>query len=495
MSLLSAAESYGLPSSSTPMSPATSDAQSSSSHTAGTAADSAAEEEADSAVDSAAAAEEEAGDLESASVGISQANEGHSSAGNTQSLQSSSSHAEALTVLPLEEGKQISAAVADHTSPPLAEKILGSIATAVCHTSSPLGESAGDVSCLDSFLHTVTTADQVLNDLLGELPSSSASPSLSRQSSSLAGVTANPLALASGDAADGVFQSSSSPVQLGIYASSSAAAVESKLAPSDLNSPRPTTDAVLDSLLEDLRSAELTRHSSSSALLSRLNSLAELRRRSASSSPVARTSQVDIHYQPSSSAELPVPRTFSSSEPPVHQPSSSAELPVYQPSSSAVHQPSPSELPVLTVNCSSADRNASSASSSHSANGITCSSSSPVTLAAGRQLHASSSDNASSSPPPSSYEAWRKPDEEEIGKDCDRAAAPAVVKDAWEKEGLSREEEGKLQTVTTSDLVLDELLDDAQVALEPDSTANQVKLPPKVWHGGRGGGLVRSVRV
>lgn len=494
MSLHYAAESYGTPSSSTHMFPASSDApSSSSSHAVGTEAATVAKPEAESADDSAAAAEEEeAGNLESASMGIS---EGHSLA-ETEPLQSSSSHAEALTVPPLEEGRQI----------------LVSIAAAVGHTSSPLAESAGGVSCLDSFLHTVTTADQVLNDLLGELPSSSSSSpaQLSRQSSSsalpiLAGglnsgvrAVAKPSARPLAPPTDGAFQSSSSShVQLdaaGIHASSSPAAVANESAPSDLNSPRSTTDAVLDSLLEDLRSAELTRHSSSSALLTTLNSLAELRRSSASSSPVAGTSQADILRQPSSSAELPV-----------HQPSSSAgELPVHQPSSSA-------ELPVMTLNCSSADPNAPSASSSISADpkvlsasssrpagpsdGITCSSSSPVTLAAGQELPYSSSHDASSSFS-ASHKALRKPDQKEDGQDCAHAvvAPPVVKKDARDEGKVTRVEVAELPTVTTRDWVLDELLDDAQVAPEPDSTANQVNLTLKRWGMGVGVGGGVSLR-
>ena len=312
-----------------------------------------------------------------------------------------------------------------------------------------------DVSRLESFLHTVTTADEVLNDLLGELSraSSSSSPAqMSGQSSSsalpkLAGEQNRRVAAADSDCfalaapADEALQSSSSVQQdaTGTHASSTAA-LHSDMPFSELQSPRSTTDAVLDTLLEDLRTVELARQSSSSVLLSRLTTLAEMRRQSASSSPVAGTSQADMLRQPSSS----------------------------------------SELPVAAVNCDSADSHAHSASS-HPAEpscSINGSCYSPMTLPASQQLFSPSSSSSSSSSSScscscsSSHIALEKADEEG-GQDCS-AAAPAIKKDVGKEEELDEEEVTKLLTVVTSDLVLDELLDDARLALEPESTANKV---------------------
>lgn len=309
----------------------------------------------------------------------------------------------------------------------------------------PATEPEADVGALESFLHTVTTADEVLNDLLGELSGSSSSSSpahLSRQSSSalphLAGDHSNVVTAADSNRfaptppADGVSQSSSSSyVQqdaAGIHASSSSAALHSDAPHSELQSPRSITGAVLDTLLEDLRSAELARQSSSSVLLSRLNSLAEMHRRSASSSPVAGNhSQADTLRRLSSS----------------------------------------SELPVIAVNCDSADANAHSASS-HAAEpscSIRRSSFSPV--AASQQLSSSSS---------SSCKALEMPDEQD-GQDWAAAAAAAAAmrKDAGDEEELDKEERTDSQKIMTSDMMLDELLDDAEAALGPESdVANKV---------------------
>ncbi len=169
---------------------------------------------------------------------------------------------------------------------------------------------------LDAFLHTVTTADNVLNDLLGELScSSSLAPAeLSRQSSSSmpdqaqAGSPYNTLpaeasvsdaictsaALAAADA----FCSSSSPASAAeVDCSSSAEPGQRSTSPS-----RVSTDVVLDALLGDLRTAELARQSSSSVLLHSLNSLSEMHRQS-SSSPVAGSStSAMLSMHPSSSS-------------------------------------------------------------------------------------------------------------------------------------------------------------------------------------------------
>ena len=294
------------------------------------------------------------------------------------------------------------------------------------------------VSGLESFLHTVTTADEVLNDLLGELSgsSSSSSPQLSRQSSSsalanLAGDHSNVITAANSDvfapapAADGVSQSSSSSSYVqqdaeGIHASSFSAALYSDAPHFNLQSPRSTTGAVLDTLLEDLRSAELARQSSSSVLLSRLNSLAEMHRRSASSSPVAGTSQADTLRQLSSS----------------------------------------SELPVVAVNCDSADPDAQSASSHSAEPSCSIRRSSFSALAVSQPLSSSSSCRAS---------------DKQDGQDC-AAPAPAMRKDVGDEEELR-----DLQTVMTSDAMLDEILHDAQVALGPESDAgNKVSPTPQL---------------
>ena len=287
-----------------------------------------------------------------------------------------------------------------------------------------------DVSRLESFLHTVTTADEVLNDLLGELSRSSSSSSpaqISRQSQNSRVAAADSYCFALAAPADEALQSSSSVQQdaTGTHAPSTAA-LHSDMPFSELQSPRSTTDAVLDTLLEDLRTVELARQSSSSVLLSRLTTLAEMRRQSACSSPVAGTSQADMLRKPSSS----------------------------------------SELPVAAVNCDSADSGAHSASSPPAEPSCSISHSylSPVTLPASQQLFSPSS-SSSSSP----HIALEKADEED-GQD-DSAAAAAMEKEGGKEKEL---EVTKLQTVVTSDLVLNELLNDARLAPEPERTANKV---------------------
>lgn len=209
--------------------------------------------------------------------------------------------------------------------------------------SSSIVDSADGVNCLDAFLHTVTTADAVLNDLLGELSDSSslAPAELSRQSSaslhdlaqpeviSDSALYVNPSSSASlpeqaqqgslvstslkdcGASGSSPFSGAahdSSPLSalrdpfLSSTASLSAACAlspsSSPVPAADADrsssaeptrrsptSPRTTTDVVLDTLLEDLRTAELARQSSSSMLLDSLASLAEMHRQS-SSSPV-----------------------------------------------------------------------------------------------------------------------------------------------------------------------------------------------------------------
>lgn len=175
---------------------------------------------------------------------------------------------------------------------------------------------ADEAHGLDAFLHTVTTADNVLNDLLGELSrSSSLTPAeLSRQSftsmpdqaqagspciflpaeASVTDAVRTSSTLAAADA----FCSSSSPASAAeVDCSSSAEPGQRSTSPD-----RVSTDVVLDALLGDLRTAELARQSSSSVLLHSLNSLAEMHRQS-SSVPVAgsnASAMLDIH--PSSSS-------------------------------------------------------------------------------------------------------------------------------------------------------------------------------------------------
>ena len=206
---------------------------------------------------------------------------------------------------------------------------------------SSLADSADGVNGLDAFLHTVTTADAVLNDLLGELSDSSslAPAELSRQSSaslrdqaqpgwiSDSALLGDPPASVPEQAQQGgpvsasledCSASASSPFSGAAHDSSPLSAVRDPflsstaslsaacaLSPSSSpvpaadtdhtssaqpdrmspTSPRTTTDVVLDVLLEDLRIAELARQSSSSMLLDSLASLAEMHRQS-SSSPV-----------------------------------------------------------------------------------------------------------------------------------------------------------------------------------------------------------------
>ena len=181
-------------------------------------------------------------------------------------------------------------------------------------SSSMPAESAYGFSGLDAFLHTVTSTDEVLNDLLGDLScsaSSSVPSELSRQSSSAM------LDLAQADRsgnndfasvsmADAMSSSSLLPSTEVRCTSSSPPAAEAIYSSSaqpaqSPGSPRGTTDMVLDALLEKLHSAELARQSSSAALLDSLTSLAGMHRQS-SSSPVAGACSPDqFQRQPSSS--------------------------------------------------------------------------------------------------------------------------------------------------------------------------------------------------
>ncbi|KAL3131410.1 hypothetical protein ABBQ38_007722 [Trebouxia sp. C0009 RCD-2024] len=238
--------------------------------------------------------------LDAASMGFPQADKTERSPADICTVQSLSSCTEAVCMSSL-EGRGV---------------LPVSTAEAAKHGSSS-AESAADFSVLDGFLHTITTADDVLNHLLGGLSmsSSSSSAQIFQQSSSSAmpdlameqstGVTADkPDHSVSAIPADLPFQSSSSVQRdaAAAHASSSSAALHSHMSESDVQSHRPTTDEVLDTLLEDLRSAELARQSSSSVLVSSLTGLAEMRRRSASSSPVAGSNS---HHQPAS-FQLPV---------------------------------------------------------------------------------------------------------------------------------------------------------------------------------------------
>ncbi len=233
-------------------------------------------------------------------------------------------------------------------------------ATTTVNTASP-GESCDDINAsateaeqssssvsgadsahgLDAFLHTVTTADHVLNGLLGELSrSSSLTPAeLSRQSSSPvpdqaqagsqctilpaeASVSDAVCASATPAAAD-TFCSSSSPASAAeVDCSSSAEPGQRSASPSRLS-----TDVVLDALLEDLRTAELARQSSSSVLLHSLNSLAEMHRQS-SSSPVAGSSASAMLSMHPSSSSLTAATASSPDEYSQHlHPSSSSPVP------------------------------------------------------------------------------------------------------------------------------------------------------------------------
>ncbi|DBA98927.1 TPA: hypothetical protein ACH3X1_014672 [Trebouxia sp. C0004] len=177
---------------------------------------------------------------------------------------------------------------------------------------------ADDAHGLDAFLHTVTTADDVLNDLLGELCcSSSLTPAeLSLKSSSAvpdqaqagspctvlpaeASVSKAVRASSTQAAAAALRSSSSSPASAAEDCSSSAKPGQRSPSPS-----RASTDVVSDALLEDLHTAELARQSSSSVLLHSLNSLPEMHRQS-SPSPVAGSSasaMLSIHSSSSSPA-------------------------------------------------------------------------------------------------------------------------------------------------------------------------------------------------
>ncbi len=200
---------------------------------------------------------------------------------------------------------------------------------------------ADDAHGLDAFLHTVTTADNVLNDLLGELScSSSLIPAeLSRQSSSsmpdqaqagspynglpaeafVLGAVRTSLTVAAADA----FCSSSSPASAAeVDCSSSAEPGQRSASPC-----RVSTDVVLDALLGELHTAELARQSSSLALLHSLNSLTEMHRQS-SSSPVAESSTSAMFSTRPSSSSLAATLASGSDEYSQHpRPSSSLPVP------------------------------------------------------------------------------------------------------------------------------------------------------------------------
>ncbi len=229
-----------------------------------------------------------------------------------------------------------------------------SIAIEADQSSSAPAESAYAVSGLDAFLHTVTTADEVLNDLLGELSDSSSSPTptaMSRQSSSsladltqadgtavlenrassaspsVSGLTHSFSELPAAEviqlsavlsAAEAIQSSSAEPAAESPRSSSPLSAAEAICSSSaEARSPRSTTEVVLDALLADLRSAELVRQSSSTVLLDSLTSLAQIHRQSSSSgsfdslqqsssSPRAGSSNHDmLRQQSSSSSPLP----------------------------------------------------------------------------------------------------------------------------------------------------------------------------------------------
>ena len=403
--LLRAADSYDLPSSSAPGSSPTSSALH---HGSGVGP------EAESAIQPEA-------EQEASAAGVAQADDIDliCSTAHTLLVQSSSFHTEALGVsMPEREGYSLLSAM----------------------PATSRASSSADVSGLENFLHTVTTADEVLSDLLRELSGSSSSSSvaqmLQQESSFFAlpnlaeeerpDVTAanpNPSVLAS--PANGLLQSSPSVQQdtSGVHTSSSAA-LHSHMLDYDLQSPRLATDVVLDTLLEDLRSAELVRQSSSSVLLSRLNSLAEMRRRSASSSPVAGTSQADTCRLPSS------------------------------------------ELP-MTVDAGFADPNAQSASShlTEPSSGISRSSS-PETLTATSE-HPSSSSSASSFH--QAQEGW--------DDDDGREGTTAASQEEGDKEERDERAGMTPQKVMTSRLVLEDLL-----APEPGSTDNKVNITHSSLH-------------
>ena len=311
-----------------------------------------------------------------------------------------------------------------------------STAALASHSSSPAGsadesavESAAEVSRLDGFLHTVTTADEVLNELLGELsytssfssplqisrqPSSSALYKLTGQQPDDASIHKIQLSSSASAPADAALWSSSVAGRQahGVPASSSAHG-HAETPESFVHSPRSTTDLVLDTLLDDLRSAERARQSSSSVLLSSLNSLAEMRRRSASSSPVA-GQPADVCL-PSSSPSLSASNALSrqSSSFSVGEASSS-------PSSSIPQQQASSSLQASSNNLSVSQQHPDE----------------PLLSTAAEQ-------NAES----------------------DRTRS---VRD--EEEGAV----GRLQRVSTSDMVLEGILDGAELAPEPDSAAVKV---------------------
>lgn len=236
---------------------------------------------------------------DAASMGVPQADKTERSPADIHTVQSSTSSIEAVW-MSSDEGSGL---------------LPVSTAEAVNHVSSS-AESAADVSVLDGFLHTVTTADDVLDHLLGELSmsssSSSAQTSMQSSSSALPDLATKHSAAVTAVKPDPSvpvaradlplrFSSSAQRDAAHVHASSSSAALHSHMYESDVHSHRQTTDEVLDTLLADLRSAELAHQSSSSVLVSSLTSLAEMRRCSASSSPVTGN---DPHQ--SASFQLPV---------------------------------------------------------------------------------------------------------------------------------------------------------------------------------------------
>lgn len=353
---------------------------------------------------------------------------------------SSSSHTEALRASSCEEVGKLSDSSAAHSS----------------HTSSS-AESAAAANGLDGFLHTVTTADEVLNELLGDLSRSSSSSSaaqMSQPSSSSAlpdlastedaDISAAQLQPSSSSVltADAAVLSSSPEKGLadGICASSSALGL-SHMPDSVLHSPRTPTEFVLDTLLDDLRSAELARQSSSSVLLSRLNSLAELRRRSASSSPVAgSSSQADVWRQAPSS-------------PPAADPRFAADPKLaylrHQLSSREVAEVSKGIEPGQHCSCSSSSAPRATVSSPFMAHQDPC---------------LSSTGNA----------AGEEDGQDIMASEEEDHCSPAVrvaEEGEWVDKGLQR--------VSTTDLVLEGLLRGvSEPALDPVSVANQVCTRP-----------------
>ena len=389
----------------------------------------------------------------------------HGEAVLTAELQvvSSSSHDKAVKVSSSEGSRKVSDTTTACNNP----------------TSSSAAESAAAVNALDRFLHTVTTADEVLNELLGDLSRSSSSSSaalMCRPSSSSAlpdlastedaDVSAAQLQPSSSSVltADAAVQSSVPEQELadGIHTFSSALG-PSHMSDSVLHSPRTPTDLALDTLLEDLRSAELARQSSSSILLSKLNSLAEMRRCSASSSPVAgSSSQADAWRHASSSPAAADPHP--------------AADPRFAEDSHAAADPISAYLRLQSSSTEVAEASKGIRPGQH------CSSSSIVpeatALVAQQDPCLSSSGSAAGEEDDQnlamvaaeeadcSYLAAVAAEEEE----CSYLAAVAAEEEEWVGKGLQR--------LSTADLVLEVLLEGAEltseVALEPSRNANEV---------------------